>query len=83
MTDEAMSPLDRLLHWLSQIPIIRDLGGDCEPPVRGLLHYQGERFGPGAVDLPFDHRSARRPIVGERECAPGCHLSLHGARPPG
>jgi hypothetical protein len=35
-----------------------------------LLHDQAERFGVGAVDLPFDHRSARGTVVAEREPAP-------------
>ncbi len=55
--------------------------GDRRAPVRGLLHDQGERPGAGAIDLPVDHRSARRPIVGEHERAPRCHLSLHGTWP--
>ncbi|TCG04932.1 hypothetical protein BZM27_37370 [Paraburkholderia steynii] len=36
----------------------------------------------GAVDLPFDRRGPRRPIVGERERASRRDLSIHGARPP-
>ena len=51
---------------------VRDSGPGLTPaasgaPVRGLLHDQAERVGAGAVDLPVDHRSTRRPIVGERE----------------
>jgi signal transduction histidine kinase len=42
-----------------------------------------ERFGAGAVDLPLDHRSAWRTVVGDRELAPRRHLSIHGARPFG
>ena len=65
---------------------VRDSGPGLAPAalerlVRGLLHDQAERIGAGAVDLPVDHRSARRPIVGERECAPRGHLSLHGPGP--
>ena len=36
-------------------------------------------LGIGPVDLPFDHRSARRPIVGEREPAPRRQLSIRPA----
>ena len=46
-----------------------------------LLHDQAERLGPGAVDLPFDYRSARRTIVGERQFARWRRLSVHVARP--
>jgi C4-dicarboxylate-specific signal transduction histidine kinase len=34
------------------------------------------------VDLSFDHRSAWRPIVGDRKRAPRHRLSIHGAYPP-
>jgi C4-dicarboxylate-specific signal transduction histidine kinase len=50
--------------------------------LRVLLHDQAERFGAGAADLPVDHRSARRTIVGERERAPRRPLSVHGACVP-
>ena len=44
--------------------------GGSRAPVRALLHDQARRIGAGAVDLPIDHRSARRTIMGERERAP-------------
>jgi hypothetical protein len=56
---------------------------DARAPLRVLLHDQAERFGAGAVDLPVDHRSARRTIVGERERAARRPLSVHGACRPG
>lgn len=31
------------------------------------------------LDLPFDHRGPRRAIVGERQPASGCHVSVHSA----
>ena len=55
--------------------------GGSRAPVRALLHDQAERSGDGAVDLPLDHRSARRTIMGERERAPRRGLSIHGAGP--
>ena len=65
---------------------VRDSGPGLAPAaarasLRGLPHDQAERLGAGAVDLPFDHRSARRTIVGERQCAPRRRLSIHAARP--
>ena len=39
-------------------------------------------WGMGLVDLPFDHRSARRTIVGERERTSRSQLSIHGASLP-
>ena len=41
--------------------------GDARAPLRSLLHDESQRIGAGAVDLPVDHRSAWRPIVGERK----------------
>ena len=55
--------------------------GRSRASLQGLLHDQTERLGAGAVDLPFDHRSARRTIVGERQFAPRRRLSIHLARP--
>ena len=40
-----------------------------------------ERIGDGAVDLPLDHRSARRTIVGERERAARRRLSVLDPEP--
>ena len=64
---------------------VRDSGPGLAPAIleqslQSLPHDQAERPGPGAVDLPFDHRSARRTIVGERQCAPRRRLSVHLAR---
>jgi len=56
---------------------------DARARLRVLLHDQAERFGAGAVDLPVDHRSARRKIVGERERAARRPFSAHGACRPG
>jgi signal transduction histidine kinase len=39
----------------------------CGPPVRALLHDQGQRDGHGPSDLPFDHRGARGAAVGLHE----------------
>jgi hypothetical protein len=63
---------------------VRDSGpgfraGDSRARFRSLLHDEAWRFGHGPVDLPFDHRSARRPIVGEREPAPRRQLSIRPA----
>ncbi len=44
-----------------------------------LLHNQTHRPGDRAVGLPFDHRSARRTIVGERKSVAWRHLSIHSA----
>ena len=52
--------------------------GDARPPLRGLLHDQAHRNGDGTVDLPLDHRSSWRTIVGERERAPRRRLPIHG-----
>ena len=57
--------------------------GGSRASLQGLPHDQTERLGAGAVDLPFDHRSAWRTIVGERQCAPRRRLSIHVARPSG
>ena len=51
---------------------VRDSGLGLAP--EALDHDQGSRNGHGAVDLPFDHRSARRTNVGERKRAPRCGL---------
>jgi His Kinase A (phospho-acceptor) domain len=66
---------------------VRDSGpglapSDARASLRGLLHDQAERLGAWPVDLPFDHRSARRTTGGERQCAPRRDLSVHAARPP-
>ncbi len=50
-----------------------------EPPFRSVLHDQTGWHGHGAVNLSFDHRSARRTIVGNREHPPGRGLSVHPA----
>ena len=55
--------------------------GDSGASLQGLLHDQTERLGPRAVDLPFDHRIARRTIVGERQFASRRRLSIHAPRP--
>ena len=47
-----------------------------------FLHDQAQRFGDGAVDLSFDHRSSWRTIVGDRKRAPRRCLSIHGAYLP-
>src|SRR5207253_1501930 len=47
--------------------------------VRGLLYDQAPRPGPGIGDQPLDYRRARRPAVGDRECAPRRRLAVHGA----
>ena len=57
--------------------------GGSRTPVRALLHDQARWVGAGAVDLPLDHRSAWRPIVGKRKRAPRRHLSLHRTSLPG
>jgi hypothetical protein len=51
--------------------------GDCGPPVRGLLHYQGPRHGHRFGHLPFHHPSAWWTTVGEGEPALRRHLSIH------
>ena len=63
---------------------VRDSGpgfapADSRARFRRLLHDEAWRYGAGPVDLPFDHRSARRPIVGEREPAPRRQLSIRPA----
>jgi len=47
----------------------------------GTMRRRARCLGAGAVDLPFDHRRARRTIMGERQFAPWCGLSIHSARP--
>ena len=54
---------------------------DARASLQRLLHDQTERLGAGAIDLPFDHRSAWRTIVGERQFARRRGLSIHVARP--
>ena len=34
-------------------------------------------MGMGLLDLPFDHRSSRRPNLGYGQLAPRCHVSVH------
>ena len=53
--------------------------GEFSNACSSLLHDQAQRFGDGAVDLPLDHRSAWRTIVGDRERAPRRSFSIHGA----
>ncbi len=67
---------------------VRDFGprtgaGCPRATLRGLLHDQAKRLGPGAVDLPFDNRNVRRAIVGERQYAPRRGLPIHPARSSG
>ena len=56
---------------------------DSRTSLRVVLHDQARRFGARAVDLPFDHRSARRTVMGARERALRRHLSIHSACPSG
>ena len=63
---------------------VRDSGPGLAPAaaresLQGLPHDQAERPGPGAVDLPLDHRRARRTIVGKRQFASGRGLPIHVA----
>jgi len=63
---------------------VRDSGPGLTPedsraPFRGLLQDEAWRLGDGPVDLPFDHRSAWRPIVAERGPAPRRQLSIRPA----
>ena len=73
---------------------VQDSGPGIAPEVLDRLFEpfyttKARRVGAGAVDLPVDHRSAWRPIVGKRKRArrqqmsPRRHLSLHRARRPG
>ena len=67
---------------------VRDTGpvlapANLERALRGLLYDQARWPGDGPIDLPFDHRSSRRTIVGVRERTPGRHLSIHVACAPG
>ena len=55
--------------------------GEFRAALRPVLHDEARRFGDGAVDLPFDRRSSWRPVVGNRQPAPGRRLSIHAARP--
>ena len=70
----------------SVLVAVRDSGPGLAPATlerlfEVLLHDQAERFGAGAVDLPFDHRSPRRTIMGLRERAPRRGVSIHSACP--
>ena len=65
---------------------VKDTGPGLAPAssraaLRPVLHDEARRFGDGAVDLPFDRRSSWRPVVGNRQPAPGRRLSIHAARP--
>ena len=57
--------------------------GESRAALRPVLHDEARRFGDGAVDLPFDHRSSWGPVVGDRQPAPRRHFSLHGAHSRG
>src|SRR5262249_25120707 len=50
---------------------------ESRPAVRGLLYDQAAGVGPGAGDQPLDYRRARRPAVGDRECAPRRCRAVH------
>ena len=50
--------------------------GKPRAAVRRLLHDEARRLGDGPVDLPFDHRRARRPVVGERKHPSRRHPSI-------
>ena len=50
---------------------VKDSGPGLAPAslraaLRPVLHDEARRFGNGAVDLPFDHRSSWGPVVGDR-----------------
>ena len=67
---------------------VKDSGPGLAPEksradLRPLLHVEARRFGDGVVDLPFDHRSAWGPVMGDRQPAPRRRFSLHGAHRPG
>ena len=63
---------------------VRDLGPGFAPAAlervfEAFYTTKPEGMGHGPIDLPLDHRSARRPIMGEREPAPRRQLSIRPA----
>ena len=63
---------------------VRDSGPGFAPETlervfEAFYTHETGRFGDGPVDLPFDYRSAWRPIMGEREPAPRRQLSIRPA----
>src|SRR5258708_12461340 len=64
----------------------RDLRRKRGPAVQRLLHYQTERHGYGALDLPFDRGRPRWPAVGHGKRTTRPHVSVppptHPSSPP-
>src|SRR5258708_22053239 len=54
----------------------RDLRRKRGPAVQRLLHYQTERHGYGALDLPFDRGRPRWPAVGHGKRTTRRHVSV-------
>ena len=89
MSETSEGPRELLIRSEIDLPdgvmvTVRDCGPrietrEPEPPFRSVLHDQTGWHGHGAVNLPFDHRSARRTIVGNREHPPGRGFSVHPA----
>ena len=52
---------------------------ESRPALRRLLYDQAAGHGHGAGDQPLDHRGARRPAVGDSQCATRRGLSVHVA----
>jgi PAS domain S-box-containing protein len=66
---------------------LRDSGPGLDPKsldrlFEAFYSTKAQGMGLGLAISRFDHRSARRPIVGERERAPRRGVSIHGARQP-
>ena len=57
----------------------RSRPGEHRTHFRCVLHNQGRRVGIGALNLPFDHRSARRQVVGDLGHSPRCRLPVRPA----
>jgi nitrogen-specific signal transduction histidine kinase len=57
----------------------RDRRRECGPAIQPFLHYQIRRYGYGAVDLPFDHRSPRWPAMDHGKRTARRHVSVHPA----
>src|SRR6516164_8985081 len=57
----------------------RPQSGKCRPNLRNILYNQDRWHGDGPVDLPLDHRIARRTFVGFTRSSPWRGLSVYFA----
>ncbi len=78
-TEKALDAVQVAVRELGAGAGVRGAGA----PIRGLLHDEAHGVRARAVDLPRDHRSTWRAIVGKRQPTARRRLSIHRARPPG